>query len=60
VGRDTRYQTFTSVLPVLRNAVDRLPGLLRLNTAKDLAAPRVAFLRSLIASLQEEADGRLY
>jgi uncharacterized protein len=60
VGRDTRYETFTSVLPVLRNAADRLPCKLHLNTSKDLAAPRVAFLRSLIASVEEEADGLLY
>jgi uncharacterized protein len=60
VGRDTRYDTFTSVLPVLRNAVDRLPGKLKLSISKDLAAPRIAFLRSLIASLEEEAGGLLY
>jgi uncharacterized protein len=60
VGRDTRYETFSSVLPVLRNAADRLPGMLRLAAATELAIPRVKFLRMLISSLEEEAGELLY
>jgi uncharacterized protein len=55
VGRDTRYETFTSVLPVLRNAGERLPGLLHLKLARELAAPRVQLLQTLISALEEEA-----
>jgi uncharacterized protein len=60
VGRDTRYETYTSVLPVLRNAADRLPAMLRLEAAKQLAAPRVAFLRTLLTALEDEAGRLLY
>ncbi len=60
VGRDTRYATFTSVLAVLRNAVDLLPGKLRLPNAMALATPRVAALRAFIAAIENEAGDLLY
>jgi uncharacterized protein len=60
VGRDTRYPTYSSVLPVLKRAVDRLPGLLRLDRARELAKPRVEVLRRLLAAIESEADGALF
>jgi uncharacterized protein len=60
VGRDTRYATFSSVLPVMRRAVDQLPGRLRLESARRLAAPRVELLHTLIAAIDEEAGELLY
>lgn len=60
VGRDTRYPSFSAVIPVLRRAVEHLPGKLHLNAAKNLAAPRIALLRSLIASIEQEAGDLLY
>ena len=60
VGRDTRYDTFSSVLPVLRRAIELLPGKLRLTASRELAVPRVELLRLLIASLEEEAGGQLF
>jgi len=60
IGRDTRYSTFSSVLPVLRRAVEQLPGKLRLSRARGLAEPRVALLRAFIASIEEEAGERLH
>ena len=60
IGRDTRFPTYTSVLPVLRKAANELPGKLRLNAARELAAPRVEFLQLLIARIEEESDGMLY
>lgn len=60
IGRDTRYPTYTTVLPVLRKAADELPRKLRLSAAKELARPRVEFLKLLIAKIEEEADGMLY
>jgi uncharacterized protein len=60
IGRDTRYPTYSSVLPVLRRAVDLLPGKLRLIRARSFAVPRVALLRSLIASIEDEAGELLY
>ena len=60
IGRDTRFPTYTSVLPVLRKAANELPGKLRLKAARELAAPRVEFLQLLIARIEEESDGMLY
>jgi len=60
IGRDTRFPTYTSVMPVLRKAADELPGKLRLDAAKELAGPRVEFLKALIARIEEEAGGMLY
>jgi uncharacterized protein len=55
VGRDTRYETFSSVLPVLRRALEQLPEKLHLQAAKDLAVPRIGLLRLFISSAEEEA-----
>lgn len=60
VGRDSRYPTFSSVIPVLQRAVQHLPGRLRLTAARKLAAPRVAFLAALLAAIESEAEGLLF
>ncbi|HEY1987121.1 MAG TPA: HD domain-containing protein [Terracidiphilus sp.] len=60
VGRDTRYSTFSSVVPVLRRAVDELPGKLLLPTAQALAEPRVAILKAFLAAIASEAGDLLY
>jgi uncharacterized protein len=60
VGRDTRFPTFSSVLPVMRRAVEDLPGRLRLESARRLAAPRVALLGSLVAAIEDEAGKSLF
>jgi len=60
VGRDTRYGTFSSVLPILRNALEQLPGKLRLDASRDLAGRRIEALRSFISSIEAEAGELLY
>jgi uncharacterized protein len=60
IGRDTRYSTFSSVLPVLRHAADHLPRELRLTSAKTLAIERVAALKGLIAAIASEAGEHLF
>ncbi len=60
IGRDTRYPTFSSVLPVLRRAADELPSKLNLAAARHLAAPRVQILNTLIAAIHEEAGELLF
>jgi uncharacterized protein len=60
VGRDTRFATFTSVLAVLREAADQLPGMLRLPDAKKMAGRRVDMLRMLIEAAESEAGDLLY
>jgi uncharacterized protein len=60
VGRDSRYPTFSSVLPILRMAAVDLPGRLRLESAKRLAAPRVALLCSMLDAIEDEAGELLF
>jgi len=60
VGRDTRYDTFSSAISVVRRALEQLPGQLRLNASKDLAASRAALMRSFIAFVEDEAGGLLH
>jgi uncharacterized protein len=60
VGRDWRFPTFSSVLPVLRRAVEHLPGSLRLESARKLAVTRTALLGSLIAAIEDEAGELLF
>lgn len=59
IGRDSRYSSFSSMIPVLRNAADALPSRLRTPAARLLAAPRVQFLDAFLAALEEEAGGLL-
>jgi uncharacterized protein len=60
VGRDTRYSTFSSVLPVLRAAQEKLPLLLRLESARLLASKRVEVLSRFLDALEHEAGGLLF
>jgi uncharacterized protein len=60
VGRDTRFPTFTSVVPVLQKAVDDLPSKLRLRSARLLATVRVDSLESLISAIHMEAGQLLH
>ncbi|MGO9339686.1 MAG: HD domain-containing protein [Terracidiphilus sp.] len=60
IGRDSRYTTFSSVIPVLRRAVEQLPGKLRTQNARKLAAPRIERLKEFIAAVQDEAGNLLY
>jgi uncharacterized protein len=60
IGRDTRYPTFTSILPVLENSAYRLADQLRLTATKNLAQSRVEMLRSFLIALNDEAGDSLY
>lgn len=60
VGRDSRYPTYSSVIPVLRRAAEELPGKLRTKNARRLAAPRAERLRLLLAAIEDEAGTLLY
>jgi uncharacterized protein len=59
VGRDTRYPTFTDAVATLRGNLARLPGLLRIETAKTLAQPRVEMLEAFLHQLETEVHGAL-
>jgi uncharacterized protein len=45
VGRDTRYSTFSEVVPALETAMKNLPSLLRLPSTQALAESRISILR---------------
>jgi uncharacterized protein len=60
VGRDTRYPTFSSILPVLYNAVNQLPGKMRLKSSTSLAETRIQTLRLFIAAIEMEAGNLLH
>ncbi len=60
VGRDTRYATFSAVVPVLKQALETLPPLIHLPSAKALAARRMATLGAFLAAVEAEAGGELH
>jgi uncharacterized protein len=60
VGRDTRYTTFSSVMPILEAAINQLPVRLRLNKSRSMAEPRIEFLRCLIFAIRNEAGSLLF
>src|SRR6201994_1993623 len=54
VGRDTRYPTFTDAVATLRKSLAELPQMLRLETAKALARPRIHLLQTFLQELDSE------
>jgi uncharacterized protein len=60
VGRDTRYATYSDVLPVLRRALEQLPSQLRLEASRRLAVERIAALRGLLLAIEAEAGDLLF
>ena len=60
VGRDTRYPTYSSLMPVLQKAAGELPALLRLEASRQLALPRVEALRAFLAAIEIEAGENLF
>jgi uncharacterized protein len=60
VGRDTRFATYSDVIPVLEHAVEVLPGKLRLARSRDLARDRVRALADFLTAIGEESRHLLY
>ncbi|WP_058188942.1 HD domain-containing protein [Terracidiphilus gabretensis] len=60
IGRDTRYITYSDVLPVLERSVEYLPGKLRLVQSNALAVERIDSLHGLVAAIKKEAGALLY
>jgi uncharacterized protein len=60
VGRDTRYPSFTSILPILNQAVDLLPTQTRLMASRAMAEARAGTLRSFLSAIEEEAGDMLH
>ncbi len=57
VGRDTRFIRFSDALRVLRLNLEQLPALFRLESARQLAQPRLAVLREFLAAAERERNG---
>ena len=60
VGRDTRYPSFTSILPILNQAVNLLPSQTRLIASESIAKARAEMLRSFLSTIEKEAGDMLY
>ena len=60
VGRDTRYPTFTPAIAFLQRNLERLPGEIRLDTTRRIAASRVELLRAFLAGVEAESLGHLH
>jgi len=60
VGRDTRYPSFSAILPVLNFAADHLANQTRLTQSKTIAQSRVEMLRSFLSAVRNEAGDLLY
>jgi uncharacterized protein len=60
VGRDTRYPSFSSILPVLSQAVNHLTNQTRLIRSKAMAESRAEMLRSFLTAVHDEAGDMLY
>ncbi len=55
VGRDTRFHTFADAVRSLEQAVETLPGMIRLEGAKVLAVERVRVHREWLRAVRAEA-----
>jgi uncharacterized protein len=60
IGRDTRYQTYSDVTPVLERAIETLPGKLRLTRSREMAVARVDILKQLLGAIRYEAGELLF
>jgi uncharacterized protein len=60
IGRDTRYPTFTDAVTTLGKNLAELPPMLRLESAKTLARPRIALLQEFLKELHAEVQDDLY
>jgi uncharacterized protein len=59
VGRDTRFEDFTSAVRSLEKALAELPSKLVLETAKKMAEPRIQLLRDFLENVKTEAGHSL-
>jgi uncharacterized protein len=60
VGRDNRFPNFTSAVQSLRKALANLPPRIRLDSARGLAEPKIAALRSFLEAVEVESYGALF
>jgi uncharacterized protein len=56
IGRDTRFVHFEDALRVLGRNVEQLPGQLQLDSAREMAQPRVRLMKAFLAAAETEAN----
>ena len=59
VGSDTRFSTFTDAARSLEKAWKELPPMIRLESTRRLAQPRIATLQTFLHALEDEAGSDL-
>jgi uncharacterized protein len=57
VGRDTRQVVLGDPVRTLRQALEKLPAMLELPSARIAAEPKIQILRAFLAAVEVEADG---
>jgi uncharacterized protein len=60
IGRDSRFPVFTSAVESLRKALATLPGQIRLDTTRELAAPKIRVLESFLDGVAAESRPELF
>ncbi|WP_446742598.1 HD domain-containing protein [Silvibacterium acidisoli] len=60
VGRDTRFARFSDILPVLKKSLNDLPGKIRLDRTRELAAEKIRLLSAFLEAAEHEAAGNLF
>lgn len=60
VGRDLRYPSFSSILPILNYAANHLANQTRLTRSKAMAQSRAEMLRSFLSAVKDEAGELLH
>ncbi len=60
IGRDTRFEDFSSAVRSLEKALKELPGKILLDTTRRMAEPRAEGLRAFLSSVKAEAGEELY
>ena len=59
VGRDTRFHRFTDAMGNLRTMLELLPGMVRLESTRRLAKPKIAAMVGFLRAVEAEDQGSL-
>ena len=59
VGRDTRFPRFTEAVANLKKSLATLPAMIRLESTRELAGPKIAALEAFLTAVEAEDQGAL-
>ncbi len=60
VGRDTRFHRFTDAVVNLKKTLETLPAMIRLESTRELAGPKIAALQEFLRAVEAEDQGALH